>query len=108
MMKPLVSSLIAIAAALTLGACADGGYGHHFGGGLAYDAYYDDAYGPYVDGYWGSDDVFMYRHEHNGEFARDDSHHFRHDGAAGFHGVRTARAPAAPAAPHAAAPSRPG
>ncbi|THD55834.1 hypothetical protein [Phenylobacterium sp.] len=107
MMKPLVASLVA--SALTLSACADGGYGHHFGGGggLAYDAYYDDAYGPYVDGYWGADDVFMYRHERNGEFARDEAHHFRHDTASGFHGVRTARAPAAPAAPR-AAPSRPG
>jgi hypothetical protein len=100
MMKPFAASLIAITGALALTACAGGGYGHRFGGGdLAYDAYYDDAYGPYIDGYWGADDVFMYRHERNGEMVRDEAHHFRHDNATGFHGVRTAHAGAAHPAP---------
>lgn len=106
MMKPLVLSLIAAAGALSLGACADGGYGgHYFGGG--YDAFYDDAYGPYYGGYWGADDVFLYRRERNGEFARDEAHHFRHDhGAAGSHGVHAMRAPAAPRAAPAAGERR--
>lgn len=103
-MKPLALSLIAAAGALGLAACADYGPGHHFGGGMAYGAYYDDFYGPYYDGYWGPDDVFLYRSGHDGGYVRDEAHHFRHDGAAGFHGVRTARAPAVPRA----APNRPG
>ncbi len=93
-MKPLALSLIAAAGALSLSACADSGYGgHYFGGGLAYDSYYDDAYGPYYGGYWGPDDVFMYRRDRRGPFVRDEAHHFRHDHPTGFHGVRSMRPP---------------
>jgi hypothetical protein len=102
----ILTSMAALVGAAGLSACADGGYGHHFGGGMAYGAYYDDAYGPYVDGYWGADDVFMYRHDRGGEYVRDEARHFRHDGASGFHGVHTAHAP--PAARPATQPSRPG
>ena len=59
-MKPM---LIVIGAALALSGCAD--YGHSgYGGGAstAYNAYYDDAYGPFYDGYWDGD-VFLFSPE---------------------------------------------
>jgi hypothetical protein len=105
-MKKLLIILAATSAlgAAGLGGCASGG--HYFGGGGGYDAYYDDFYGPYVDGYWGDDGVFMFRHERNGEFARDEPHHFRRDTASGFHGIHSGHAPAGAA--HPAGGGRPG
>jgi hypothetical protein len=90
MMKTIVLSLVAAAGALSLGGCADGYGGRHFGG-PGYDAYYDDFYGPYAGGYWGPDDVFMFSRDHGGHYERDEAHHFRHGGGSGFHGVHTAR-----------------
>jgi hypothetical protein len=106
-MKPLVPSLIAIAGALALGACASGYGGVDYAGG--YGAYYDDFYGPYYSGFWGPDDVFLFARTRGARFERDEARHFRHDGATGFHGVRTARAPSMPmpAAPR-AMPPKPG
>ncbi|THD58628.1 hypothetical protein [Phenylobacterium sp.] len=103
--------LIILAATTAIGGaglagCASDGHHYFGGGGGGYDAYYDDFYGPYVDGYWGDDGVFMFRHERGGEFARDESHHFRRDTASGFHGVRAGHAPAGGAARPAA--GRPG
>jgi hypothetical protein len=92
-MKTIVLSLVAAAGALSLGACADGGYGGRHFGARGYDAYYDDFYGPYAGGYWGPDDVFMFSRDRGGHYERDEAHHFRHAGGSGFHGVHSARAP---------------
>ncbi len=49
-------------ASLALASCASGGPGSGAGfASLGYDAYYDDAYGPFYDGYWGGDGAFWYR-----------------------------------------------
>ena len=101
-MKPIIPTFAALGAslgaALTLGACADYGYGggpRYAGGyGGGFDAYYDDFYGPYYGGYWGSDGVFMFSRTRGGRMERDDDHHFRRDGVglSGFHGVHSDRA----------------
>jgi hypothetical protein len=80
-MKPV---LIVAAAALALSACASGYYG---GGDLGYNAYYDDAYGPYNDGYWGRDGAFWYSARPHGPYLRDGGAHFRHGAFDGGHGV---------------------
>jgi hypothetical protein len=75
--------LLSACAALALSACASGpGY---YGGG---DAYYDDFYGPYYDGYWGRDGAFWFSDGH-GHMRRDEGGHFsrEHPGGGGFHGV---------------------
>lgn len=74
--------LIALAAVAALGGCASYGYD---GGG--YNAYYDNAYGPFYDGYWGGGDVFWYSTGRGRPFIRDEGHHFHHSADAGFHGV---------------------
>ena len=56
---------------------------------VAYDSYYDDYYGPYYDGYWAADGFFYFTDAPGHAYRRDDFHHFRHDGAMGFHGVHT-------------------
>jgi hypothetical protein len=96
MHKTLAAVAFAAATALSLAACETTPYDH---GGYAYgyvDGFYDDAYGPWYDGYWGPDDVFYYRAGPSGDFRRDDAHHFRHDMAQGFHTFhgRAGRAPA--------------
>jgi hypothetical protein len=71
------SFLIAAGCALALSACATGpGYGYG-GGSLAYNAYYDDAYGPYYDGYWGRDGGFWYSSGRGAPYLRDGGEHFR-------------------------------
>jgi hypothetical protein len=89
---------LAAAAAFTLTACADTGYGSYGYPGHGYAsadiAYYDNFYGPWYDGYWGDGDVFFYRVRPNGPYVRDDAHHFRHDRAQGYrawHGHRGSR-----------------
>jgi hypothetical protein len=77
--------LLAALAALGVAACAEDYYGPYGGGGIAY---YDDFYGPYYGGYWGPDSVFYYQAGHGHPFLRDEGHHFRHDMAGGYHGVR--------------------
>lgn len=75
--------MILLAATLPLGACA-GGYA--VGGGVGYDGYYDDYYGPIYDGYWGDGDTFYYRAHRGGRWMADRDHHFRHDmGGPGYH-----------------------
>jgi hypothetical protein len=86
-MKAFVKIVLAASAVLSMTACAGGyGYGHH--GGYAsndfVDGYYDDFYGPFDTGYWGPDDVFMYRGGDH-QFHRDEGGHFRHGGGQGFH-----------------------
>lgn len=73
--------LLSASAALFLAGCAGPGY---VGGGVAYDGYYDNAYGPIYDGYWGEGDVFFYRSSHHGRYVRDTGGHFRHDMMAGY------------------------
>ncbi len=82
------TALLAIASiSVALASCASAGHGR---GGLAsldYDAYYDDAYGPYFDGFWGDDGIFYHR-EHGGmPYMPDHDGHFHHSGGGGFHGV---------------------
>jgi hypothetical protein len=66
-MKKTLALLALSLSVTTLAACVDDGYG--YGGGVAYgpgpyayDGWYDGAYGPIYDGYWGSDNYFYYRH----------------------------------------------
>ena len=82
-MKPV---LIAACAALALSACATDGVG--WGGHGGYDAYYDDYYGPFADGYWDGDGAYWYSPGHGRPFVRDDAHHFQRGPGHGFHGVR--------------------
>jgi len=81
-------TLAAGAAALGLAACADD-YGHrsYYGAAIGYDGFYDDAYGPFYDGYWGGDGFFYYSDAAGHPFRRDEGRHFRRDSAAGFHAV---------------------
>ena len=75
---------------LVLPACAS--YDHGYRGGYAsldYDAYYDDGYGPFYDGYWGDDGGFYYRNGPGRPFGRDGGDHFHHGPGGGFHGVHT-------------------
>jgi hypothetical protein len=91
-MKKLAPALLATAALAMLGACATSYGGHH--DGYYVDAYYDDGYGPYNDGYWGDDGAFYYRDAADHPFIRDDAHHFRRDNFTGFHHVQAhAKAP---------------
>ena len=83
--------LLGLCAAVALAGCASDDYG--FGGGRygsASIAYYDNAYGPYYDGYWDGD-VYLYRARPSGAYLRDDAHHFRRDRADGFREYRGRR-----------------
>jgi len=70
---------------LALASCES--YHHRGFASLDYDAYYDDAYGPFYDGYWGGDGAFYYRGGAGRPFFRDGGGHFHHGPSAGFHGV---------------------
>ena len=95
-MKHYQRLVLVVAAAIGLAACesdyhhglfaggADGGYA---------DGYYDDFYGPFYDGYWGDGDVFYYRSARDGEFRRDDAHHFSRGAGNGFHTFHVRAAP---------------
>jgi hypothetical protein len=74
--------LLGTGMALMLAGCAGPGYGG--GGGVAYDGFYDNAYGPIYDGYWGDGDAFFYRSHRHGHYVRDTGSHFRHDAVNGF------------------------
>lgn len=54
---------------------------------VAYDAYYDDAYGPFYDGYWADDGAFYYCGGVGRPFVRDGGGHFQHGPSGGFHAV---------------------
>ena len=96
-MKRLAYFAAVAAAAVSLTACMDN-MGHHHDGpyaGAFIDGYYDDAYGPVYDGYWGDGDAFYYRGSANGEFRRDEAHHFSRQAGSGFHSMhmRAGQAP---------------
>lgn len=90
-MKFMTLGLAFATLSLALLACAS--YDHGRRGGYAsldYDAYYDDAYGPFYDGYWGADGGFYYRNGPGRPFGRDGGDHFHHGpGGGGFHGVHS-------------------
>ena len=78
-------ALLGAVAALCLSACA---YGPGLGPGpMGFDAYYDGAYGPFDDGYWGDDGGFYYASGPDHHFLRDEGHHFSHVAANGMNGV---------------------
>jgi len=87
-MKKILVATLAAGAALLTAACADDGYYRHGPMAVSYDGYYDDAYGPFYDGYWGGDGFFYYSSGPGGHFRRDTGHHFRHDNFNGFHSVQ--------------------
>ena len=79
------------AAALLLAGCAgDGGpvshmamdSGHHDDAGV--DIFYDGAYGPVVNGYWGADGSFYYHDSADHPFQRDTDMHFAKSRATGY------------------------
>ena len=95
-MKKIVPALCAVLAVSMLGACAMDyeGHHHHHDGVFVADAYYDDSYGPYYDGYWGGDGMFYYRDTADHPYVRDEARHFRRDnGGTGFHHVDAHRPP---------------
>jgi hypothetical protein len=91
-MKTIKLGLAVASFSIALAACAT--HGRPFIGAgvqpVGYDAYYDDAYGPFYDGYWGDDGAFYYCPGSGQPFVRDGGGHFRHDGGGGgggFHAV---------------------
>lgn len=76
----LAALALATLAAVPLAGCADGYYGGGMAygpGPYAYDGYYDGAYGPIYDGYWGDDGYFYYRNGPDAHgFHRGDRSHF--------------------------------
>jgi hypothetical protein len=103
-MRPalLATSLVLLA---VLPAMADGGiqpadipmnaltphipYGERVAASDYYDVYYDGAYGPYTDGYWGTDGNYWYLSGLSSSiWARDGGGHFRRTPADGFALVR--------------------
>jgi hypothetical protein len=96
MKHALTIALLALGS-VPLASCA-GGPGMAYGPGpYEYDGWYDGAYGPIYDGYWGDDGYFYYRHqEGEGAFVRGDREHFSRQspGAGNFqhmHGMTTPR-----------------
>ena len=77
------AAALALAVAATLpAACSDDVYGR---GGLTWSSYpyygwYDNYYGDFYDGYWGSDGYFWYRlSPTDWRYRRDERRHFRRD-----------------------------
>jgi hypothetical protein len=70
-------------AALPLSGCVtDDGYGVGWSS-YPYSGWYDGAYGPIYDGYWGLDGLFYYRSgPGDRSYRRDDRQHFRRGDAA--------------------------
>lgn len=81
-MKHFAAALALAVAATLPAACDDDVYGR---GSLTWSSYpyygwYDDYYGAFHDGYWGTDGYFWYRlsPDHR-RYVRDDRGHFRRD-----------------------------
>jgi hypothetical protein len=77
-------------AASLAGCVAEGpaeGPGPAYVGAVSFDGYYDDAYGPFYDGYWGPGGYFYYSDARGHPFRRDEAGHFRHEAGPGFHPV---------------------
>ncbi len=87
-MKKFLVAACAIGAALLTSACADDSYNRHGSMAVAYSGYYDDAYGPFYDGYWGGDEGHGYSAMTGQQVSRDEAHHFRHDHFNGYHAVQ--------------------
>jgi hypothetical protein len=87
-MRVIVLKLAVASIAVALASCGSYHPGRYYAG-LDYDAYYDDAYGPYYDGYWGDDGVFRYRMGPGRPFNPDSAGHFHHAAIAGTHGVHS-------------------
>jgi len=92
-MKRVLFALSLGAAVLGVSACADGYYGgpragvaYYDHGPIGFDGYYDDAYGPFYDGYWG-DGGFYYSTGEGRGYQLDRANHFRHEASDGFHAV---------------------
>jgi hypothetical protein len=88
--KLLLPAVITAVTATALAACGGPGPGRvdvAMAGGDYYDGYYDGAYGPFVDGYWGGDGAFWYM-DRDRALHRDEGGHFRHSEAGGFNHVR--------------------
>ena len=87
-MKTILLAALVAGGALIMSGCADEGYYHHGPMAVGYAGYYDDAYGPFNDGYWADDGFFYYSTGGDRHYRRDDAHHFRRDGGTGFHPVQ--------------------
>ena len=72
--------LAAAASMLAVTGCASDGYYGGAGAGYnssdASDVWYDNYYGPYVDGYWGPGGAFYFRAQ-DGHYYPDKADHFR-------------------------------
>ena len=82
MKRTLITLALAAAAPLALSACMEDGYTTTSVGigwqSYPYDVWYDDYYGPFYDGYWGTDGFFYYRLLQNQNvWRRADQNHFR-------------------------------
>jgi hypothetical protein len=77
------------AAGILLSGCSSDGnmYRPHYLAATDYDAYYDDAYGPFNDGYWGPGDTYYYRGGAFGRYVPDRGMHFHHEAGTGMHAV---------------------
>ena len=108
MTKLPIAFAAALLASAGLSACAS--YGHRgapdgYYDAAGYNAYYDDSYGPFYDGYW-EGDTFLYSRARGEPFQRDEAHHFHRTASNGMHGVHgNFHAPSSRAAP---AERRPG
>jgi hypothetical protein len=84
------TGLAAATIGVLLAGCAStyyaGDYGHGPVAVVGYDGYYDDYYGPFVDGYWGADGGFYYRGPDH-HYHRDVGGHFSRVAAQGMHPV---------------------
>jgi hypothetical protein len=90
-MKSVVLGLAIASVAIGMASCESPGRYSAAGRPVSYDAYYDDAYGPFYDGYWGDDGAFYYSGAAGRPFVRDGGGHFLHGAAGGFHGVHGGR-----------------
>lgn len=87
-----VGQILGATAALVLVAgCAGGYYGGsdfgYYGPDTEFDGYYDGAYGPIYDGYWGHGGAFYYRSSAGGTWNRGETAHFRRAAAPGFNHI---------------------
>ena len=81
--RTLITLALAAAAPLALAACAEDYYGTGYGNvsygwrSYPYDVWYDNYYGPFYDGYWGTDGFFWYRlFSTDRNYRRGDGNHF--------------------------------
>lgn len=82
-MKPI---LIALGAALALSGCATYGDYDDYYDDAGFNAYYDDAYGPFYDGYWRGGH-FFYSPGRGRPYIRDEGGHFQRAPGGSMHGV---------------------